>query len=143
MKYLKEIGSLEQSCAVICCADGRLHGEDNEFHKWQGKIKPYLISIPGASKSFMSRNIAIIEHNIEHIAIFVKHSSDEEPVVYIVHHSLCKAYEDFGFDSLEQEKEVQTRDMRKAKNIIQNRFPKVKKVVLLWYDTEGGFFEVI
>ena len=131
---------------VICCSDPRLHSSRSEFEEEMNSLcfsgGVYLISLPGASKDLVEGNEERRDNFLRHIGIFVDSQENKNIVILICHHRDCQAYKRcMSFDSPKEEKEEQTKDMRRARYEIIGKFPKVE-VILLWDNlllyVEGG-----
>ena len=124
---------------------------NRELKKWieesgiiEGKFD--LISVAGASKDIVDGSEEIKNNFLKHIGVSVDLHQVKKIIIF--HHSDCGAYaQDYQFSSTEQEREKQFADMKKAKAIILEKYPKVK-IVFVWgelqdKDGEEIVFEVI
>jgi hypothetical protein len=112
--------------------DFRLNGELNEWIKesdlFDGGFD--VISLPGASKDLIDGNEEVKNNFLKHIGVSVNLHQVEKIIIF--HHSDCGAYaQSYQFSSIEKEKEKQVEDMKKAKEIILEKYPEVE-VVFVW-----------
>ncbi len=112
--------------------DFRLNGELNEWIKelelFDGGFD--IISLAGASKDLVDGNEEVKNNFLKHIGVSVNLHQVEKIIIF--HHSDCGAYaQSYQFSSIEKEKEKQVEDMKKAKEIILEKYPEVE-VVFVW-----------
>jgi len=89
-----------------------------------------VISLAGASKDLVNGNEEIKNNFLKHIGVSVDLHQVERIIIF--HHSDCGAYAlDYQFGSPEEEKEKQFEDMKKAREIILEKYPKME-VVFVW-----------
>ena len=89
-----------------------------------------VISLAGASKDIIDGNEEIKNNFLKHIGVSVDLHQAEKIIIF--HHSDCGAYAlDYKFGSVQEEKEKQFADMKKAKEVILERYPEVK-IVFIW-----------
>ncbi|MCK4525205.1 MAG: hypothetical protein KAU07_02100 [Candidatus Andersenbacteria bacterium] len=117
---------------LIRCMDFRLNGELNEWIKelelFDGGFD--IISLAGASKDLVDGNEEVKNNFLKHIGVSVNLHQVEKIIIF--HHSDCGAYaQSYQFSSIEKEKEKQVEDMKKAKEIILEKYPEVE-VVFVW-----------
>jgi len=129
---------------LIRCMDFRLN---KETRKWIAESDLFdggfdIISLAGASKDLVDGSEEIKNNFLKHIGVSVDLHQIEKIIIF--HHSNCGAYAlDYKFGSIQEEKEKQLEDMRKAKEIILKKYPEVK-VVFVWgelKDEEGKEIE--
>ena len=122
-----------------------------ETKKWIVKSNLFnggfdVISLAGASKDLVNGNEEIKNNFLKHIGVSVNLHQVERIIIF--HHSDCGAYaQDYQFGSLEEEKEKQLEDMKKAKEIILKKYPEAE-VVFVWgelkdEDGEEVEFEIV
>ena len=117
---------------LIRCMDFRLN---KETKKWIQESKLFeggfdIISLAGASKDIVDGNEEVKNNFLKHVGVSVDLHQVEKIIIF--HHSDCGAYAlDYKFDSLEEEKKKQLEDMKKAKEIILEKYSGVK-VVFVW-----------
>ncbi|NOQ67884.1 hypothetical protein GQ568_00395 [Patescibacteria group bacterium] len=105
-----------------------------------------IISLAGASKDLIDGSEEVKSNLMRHISISADVHKAERIIIF--HHSDCGAYAlDYKFSSVQEEKEKQFDDMKKAKEIILEKYPEAE-VVFVWgelKDEEGEKieFEVI
>ncbi|MCK5466379.1 hypothetical protein KAI56_02700 [Candidatus Parcubacteria bacterium] len=89
-----------------------------------------VISLAGASKDIVDGSEEIKNNFLKHIGVSVDLHQVEKIIIF--HHSDCGAYaQDYQFGSLKEEKGKQLEDMKKAKEIILEKYPEVE-VVFVW-----------
>jgi len=112
--------------------DFRLNGE---LDKWITESELFnggfdVISLAGASKDIVDGNEEIKNNFLRHIGVSVDLHKVEKIIIF--HHSDCGAYaQDYQFNSVKEEKEKQFEDMKKAKEIILEKYLEVE-VVFAW-----------
>ena len=117
---------------LIRCMDFRLN---KETKKWIQESNLFeggsdIISLAGASKDIVDGNEEVKNNFLKHVGVSVDLHQVEKIIIF--HHSDCGAYAlDYKFDSLEEEKKKQLEDMKKAKEIILEKYSGVK-VVFVW-----------
>ena len=108
---------------------------NKETKKWIQESKLFeggfdIISLAGASKDIVDGNEEVKNNFLKHVGVSVDLHQVEKIIIF--HHSDCGAYAlDYKFDSLEEEKKKQLEDMKKAKEIILEKYSGVK-VVFVW-----------
>jgi carbonic anhydrase len=112
--------------------DFRLYKETKkwiaESDLFEGKFD--VISIAGAGKELVDGSEEVKNNLMKHIGISVDIHQAEKIILF--HHSDCGAYAlDYKFSSIKEEKEKQIEDMKKAKEIILEKYPEVE-VVFVW-----------
>lgn len=116
---------------LIRCMDFRLgHGlkswlEENELFEDGYDV----ISLAGASKGLVDEGDGVRNYFLKNISVSIDLHCAER--IVLLHHSDCGAYGEYQFASAEEEKLRQIEDMRKAKGILQEKFPKAQ-VILTW-----------
>ena len=129
---------------LIRCMDFRLN---KETKKWIAESGLFgggfdLISLAGASKDLIDGSEEVKNNFLKHIGVSVNLHQVEKIIIF--HHSDCGAYAlDYQFNSLEEEKEKQLEDMKKAREIILEKYPEME-VVFVWgelKDEEGDEIE--
>lgn len=112
--------------------DFRLNGELN---KWIKESELFgggfdVISLAGASKDLIDGNEEVKNNFLKHIGVSVDLHKAEKIIIF--HHSDCGAYaQSYNFNSLKEEKEKQSEDMKKAKEIILEKYPETE-VIFVW-----------
>ncbi len=125
---------------LIRCMDFRLNTEVEKWTKESGLFEGGfdIISLAGASKSLVDGSEEIKNNFLSNVAVSVELHKVCRIVIF--HHSDCGAYaQSYEFDSLEKEKVKQIEDMKKAKEIILEKYPDVE-IILVWgkmKDSEG------
>jgi len=117
---------------LIRCMDFRLNKETKKWIKESGLFGGGfdVISLAGASKDIIDGSTEIKDNFLRHIGVSVDLHQVEKIIIF--HHSDCGAYAlDYKFNSVQEEKERQFKDMEKAKVIILEKYPKVE-VVFVW-----------
>lgn len=129
---------------LIRCMDFRLNKETKKWIEESGLfIGGFdIISLAGASKDIVDGNEEVKNNFLKHVGVSVDLHQVEKIIIF--HHSDCGAYAlDYKFGSLEEEKKKQLEDMKKAKEIILEKYSGVK-VVFVWgelRDEEGEEIE--
>jgi carbonic anhydrase len=91
-----------------------------------------VISLAGASKSLADGDSEIKDFFLNQVSVSTDLHHAER--VVILHHSDCGAYaKENNFSTKEEEKVKQIDDMKKAKEILNGKYPNVE-VVLAWGD---------
>ena len=116
---------------LIRCMDFRLNAEVERWTKeselFEGGFD--VVSIAGASKNLADGSEEIKENFLGNVAVSVDLHQAEKIIIF--HHSDCGAYaQSYQFSSAEEEKEQQIEDMKKAKEIILEKYPKVEIVLV-------------
>ncbi|MDD2274291.1 MAG: hypothetical protein PHI91_00260 [Candidatus Pacebacteria bacterium] len=102
---------------VFHCIDFRLINETNDFIKnnYGGSD---IVSVAGSSKEIADGNSYLLKQ------IEISHNLHHSSKVVLIHHSDCGAYKSsYQFNSPEEEKEKQVKDLLKIELIIKERFP--------------------
>jgi len=129
---------------LICCMDFRLN---NEIERWTKGSKLFeggfdVVSVAGASKNLADGNEEIKNSFLKNVAVSI--DLHEAKRIIIFHHSGCGDYaQSYNFNSLKEEKEKQLEDMKKAKEIISEKYSEVE-IVFVWgelKDEEGDEIE--
>jgi len=108
---------------------------NKELGNWIRKLNLFedgfdVISLAGASKDLASENEEVKNNFLKHLSVSVELHKVERIVIF--HHSDCGAYaKGCSFSTPEEEKKKQVEDMRKSRERILQRYPKVN-VVLIW-----------
>ncbi|MEA2097486.1 MAG: carbonic anhydrase [Patescibacteria group bacterium] len=133
---------------LIRCMDFRLN---KEVKKWIAESDLFdggfdIISLAGASKDIVDGNEEVKNNFLKHVGVSVDLHQVKKIILF--HHSDCGAYAlDYKFGSPEEEKKKQLEDMKKAKEIILEKYSGVK-VIFVWgelkdEDGEKIEFEII
>ncbi len=128
---------------LIRCMDFRLNEETKKWIKESGLFGGEfdIISLAGASKDIIDGSTEIKDNFLRHIGVSVDLHQVEKIIIF--HHSDCGAYAlDYKFDFPEEEKKKQLEDMKKAKVIILEKYPKVE-VVFVWGELKDKVGEEI
>jgi carbonic anhydrase len=105
----------ECEALVITCMDFRFHAATTAFVRDELNVPTFdLCTIPGAAKGIAEENRYVL--NVPALAK-VLHKVGS---IILVNHARCGAYD---ISDPKQELEVQSRDLRNAKIILQNTFP--------------------
>ena len=102
---------------VFHCIDFRLINETNDFIKnnYGGSD---IVSVAGSSKEIADGNSYLLKQ------IEISHNLHHSSKVVLIHHSDWGAYKSsYQFNSPEEEKEKQVKDLLKIELIIKERFP--------------------
>jgi carbonic anhydrase len=95
-----------------------------------------VISLAGASKSLADGSPEIKDFFLRQVSVSADLHHAERVIIF--HHSDCGAYaKDYNFISKLDEKVCQVDDMKKARNIIKEKYPHVE-VVLAWGDLKDN-----
>lgn len=123
---------------LIRCMDFRLRDELLNWIDQSGLFEGGfdVISLAGASKSLADGGSEIQEFFLKQVSVSTDlHHADR---VIVFHHSDCGAYaKDYSFASKEEEKEKQIVDMKKTREILNEKFPNAE-VVLVWGDLQDA-----
>ncbi|MDF1498356.1 MAG: carbonic anhydrase [Patescibacteria group bacterium] len=117
---------------LIRCMDFRLNNEVDRWTKESDLFKGGfdVVSVAGASKNLADGSEEIKNSFLKNIAVSVDLHQAERIIIF--HHSDCGAYaQSYDFNFLKKEKEKQIEDMKKAREIILEKYPKVE-IVLVW-----------
>ena len=148
--YNSKTNLMSHTCKnlLIRCMDFRLN---KEVRKWIAESDLFeggldIISLAGASKDLIDGSKEVKNNFLKHIGVSVDLHQVKKIIIF--NHSDCGAYaQDYQFSSPEEEKEKQLEDMKKAKEIILEKYPEVE-VVFIWgelkdEDGEEIKFEVL
>lgn len=124
---------------------------NKEVKKWIAESDLFdggfdIISLAGASKDIVDGNEEVKNNFLKHVGVSVDLHQVKKIILF--HHSDCGAYAlDYKFGSPEEEKKKQLEDMKKAKEIILEKYSGVK-VIFVWgelkdEDGEKIEFEII
>lgn len=132
---------------VIMCIDFRFREAALDFIKREEDVKSFdVVEIGGAGKSLcLPKDSEDFHFAIEQIDI--SHRLHNVKTIYIMHHADCGAYGGrSAFASLEEEHAHHLQELKKAKGVLQKKYPDVviKKVLLnLSEDREKIIPEII
>ncbi|MCK4919240.1 MAG: hypothetical protein KAS01_02540 [Candidatus Pacebacteria bacterium] len=128
---------------LIRCMDFRLN---SEIERWTKESELFeggfdVVSIAGACKNLADGSEEIKENFLGNVAVSVDLHQAEKIIIF--HHSDCGAYaQSYQFSSAEEEKEQQIEDMKKAKEIILEKYPKVEVILVFGIMEDGEGREV-
>lgn len=114
---------------------------NSELNKWIEKSDLFsggfdVISLAGASKDLADGGEEVKNNFLKHIGVSVELHKAEKAI--ICHHGDCGAYaKSYQFKTPAEEKEKQVEDMKKSRNAIGKKYPKVK-IILLWAELKDG-----
>ncbi|MCK4891335.1 MAG: hypothetical protein KAS78_01570 [Candidatus Pacebacteria bacterium] len=116
---------------LIRCMDFRLNSEVERWTKDSGLFEGGfdVVSVAGACKNLVDGDEKIKDNFLSNIAVSIE--LHEVCKIVILHHSDCGAYaQSYNFSSPEEEKIKQVEDMKKAKEIILEKYPNVEIILV-------------
>ncbi|MCK5332313.1 hypothetical protein KAJ41_00420 [Candidatus Parcubacteria bacterium] len=128
---------------LIRCMDFRLNAEVERWTKESGIFEGGfdVLSVAGACKSLTDGNEEVKDNFLSNV--FVSTALHEVCKIVIFHHSDCGAYaRSYQFSSREEEKKKQIEDMKKAKEIIHEKYPNVEIVLVFGAMKDGEGREI-
>jgi carbonic anhydrase len=124
---------MSHNCKAILfhCIDFRLINETSRWMNEQSLIGDCdVVAVAGSSKAIVDGSDNIRDFLLGQINTSCTLHNCQQ--VVLVHHSDCGAYRNsYNFASPEEEKAKQVIDMKKAEEIIKDRFPELK-VIKIW-----------
>ena len=128
---------------LIRCMDFRLNTEVERWTKESGIFEGGfdVLSVAGASKSLPDGSEEIKDNFLSNVLVSTE--LHEVCKIVIFHHSDCGAYaRSYDFATPEEEKQKQIEDMKKAKEIILEKYPKVEIVLVFGVMKDGEGREI-